>query len=345
MVAPRLGLVILDPGAPPGAGAASSWPARGTSLELEPPRAHHLSSPLSAGYCCNGSDLSLHPQLLIKSGFLLVRSAAMDDEISKLGQLLALSSDEVTGWEILLDLWNSDTNLPGFCVVGRLFSHKSFHFEALRSTLTTTFNSIGGMDMKMIDENHFLVHFDHHVDMKRVLDNSPWAFEKNLIVLQPVATEENPMNVILDWCDFHVLIHDLLLGKMNKEVATFIGNQIGRFKEVEMVSASGLWGSSLWIKVSLNITKPLKLVLRLHTGIGQEQLITFTYEKLPNFCYLCGCLGHLVRSCKLQLQSDFIDPGENSPFWTMASSTPPLPGRKQIPSIQHPNLGSYTTPT
>ncbi|KAK4438883.1 hypothetical protein Salat_0222900 [Sesamum alatum] len=247
----------------------------------------------------------------------------MDDELLKLGQNLSLSYVEVTRVEIPLDLWNSDTDLPGFCVVGRLLSHKSFHFEALRSTLTTAFNPIRGMDMKMIDGNHFLVRIDHHVDRKRVLDNSPWAFEKNLIVLQPVATEENPMNVILGWCNFHVLIHDLSLGKMNKEVAAFTGNHIGRFKEVDMASASGLCEGSLRIRVNLNITKPLKRVLCLHTTIRDEQLITFTYEKLPNFCYLCGCLGHLSRSCELQLQLDFINPRENSPFGPWLQAPPP----------------------
>ncbi|KAL0374597.1 UNVERIFIED_CONTAM: Caffeic acid 3-O-methyltransferase [Sesamum radiatum] len=125
-----------------------------------------------------------------------------------------------------------------------------------------------GMDMKMIEGNRLLFCFNHPVDRKRVLENAPWAYEKSLLVLKAVDSEENPMKADLDWCDFHVQIHDLPLGKMNRDFAQFIGNQIGRFKEVDTDKSEKLWGSSLRIRVSINITKPLRRVLRIRTEIG-----------------------------------------------------------------------------
>ncbi|KAK4439346.1 hypothetical protein Salat_0269500 [Sesamum alatum] len=143
----------------------------------------------------------------------------MEDKISKFGKQLMLSTEEVAGVEIPLSLWNGDSDLPCFCVAGKLLSHNSLRFEALRSTLTTTFNLIRGMDMKMIGRNRILFQFDHHVDRKRVLDNLPWACKKSILILKLEATEENPTKVDLDWCDFHAHIHDFPLGKMNKEIA------------------------------------------------------------------------------------------------------------------------------
>ncbi|KAL0412097.1 UNVERIFIED_CONTAM: hypothetical protein Slati_3799400 [Sesamum latifolium] len=131
------------------------------------------------------------------------------------------------------------------------------------------------------------------MDRKRVLDNAPWAYEKSLLVLRTVDPDENPLKVGLDWCDFYVHIHNFPLGKMNKDFAKFIGNQIESFKDVDTVGSDKLWGLSLQIRVSLNITKPLYRVLRLRTAVGDDHIVSFTYEKLPNFCYLCGCLGHL----------------------------------------------------
>lgn len=29
-------------------------------------------------------------------------------------------------------------------------------------------------------------------------------------------------------------------------------------------------------------------------------MVTFTYERLPNFCYRCGIIGHLLKDCKVQ---------------------------------------------
>ncbi|KAK4394020.1 hypothetical protein Sango_1872800 [Sesamum angolense] len=97
---------------------------------------------------------------------------------------------------------------------------------------------------------------------------------------------------------------------MTKDVVSFIGNKLGKFKEVELDSNGEAWGSSIRIRVTIDITKPLKQVLKIRTVLGDDHLVTFTYERLPNFCYLCGCLGHLSRQCELQLQEGFQDPGK-----------------------------------
>ncbi|KAL0375752.1 UNVERIFIED_CONTAM: hypothetical protein Scaly_0692800 [Sesamum calycinum] len=78
------------------------------------------------------------------------------------------------------------------------------------------------------------------------------------------------------------------------------------------------------IRVSMEVSKPLKRVLKLHTTLGDEQLLSFTYERLPNFCYLCGCLGHLSKFCELRFAEDFTDPGEATPFgpWMRATNLP-----------------------
>ncbi|KAL0408772.1 UNVERIFIED_CONTAM: hypothetical protein Sradi_1811600 [Sesamum radiatum] len=48
--------------------------------------------------------------------------------------------------------------------------------------------------------------------------------------------------------------------------------------------------------------------------MGDEQLVTFTFERLPNFCYLCGKIGHISKWCETRFEDGFIDPGENSPY-------------------------------
>ncbi|KAL0453472.1 UNVERIFIED_CONTAM: hypothetical protein Slati_1325300 [Sesamum latifolium] len=122
------------------------------------------------------------------------------------------------------------------------------------------------------------------------------------------------MHTDLDRSDFYVHAHDLPLSKMTRPMAEFIGNQIGVFRDMDMDENGGSWGASLRIRVSLNLNQPLPCVLKIRTPLGDEQLISFTMERLPNFFYICGCLGHLSKFCPSRFEEGFEDPGDNTPY-------------------------------
>ncbi|KAL0406171.1 UNVERIFIED_CONTAM: hypothetical protein Slati_3931000 [Sesamum latifolium] len=220
----------------------------------------------------------------------------------------------------------------GFFIVGRLLSSKSFHPEALQTTLRAAFNPVKGMDFKLIEGGRFLLKFFHVLDRDRVLDRCPWAYDKTLLVLAPVDASDDPNLVELNFCNFHIHIHGLPMGKMTKEVASFIGNRLGKFREVDLDNTGEVWGSSVRIRAAIDITKPLKQALKIRTILGDEQLVTFTYECLPNFCYFCGCLGHMSRQCEMQLQEDFQDPGEHTPYgsWLRTAMPSSYRGRNRV---------------
>ncbi|KAK4425260.1 hypothetical protein Salat_1719900 [Sesamum alatum] len=141
---------------------------------------------------------------------------------------------------------------------------------------------------------------------------------------------------------------------MSRTMAEFIGNQIGVFRDVELDSGVQFWGSSLRIQVGLDITKPLRRVLKLHTTMGAESTLTFTYERLPNFCYWCGCLGHILKLCECQFEPGFDANQDPLPFgpWLWATTPANLqsrgstfaPYRPTPPSIisdHHPSPNSH----
>lgn len=52
------------------------------------------------------------------------------------------------------------------------------------------------------------------------------------------------------------------------------------------------------IRVLIDITKPLRRVVKLHVGAEKICITTAVrYEILPDFCYGCGVLGHVFREC------------------------------------------------
>ncbi|KAL0463000.1 UNVERIFIED_CONTAM: hypothetical protein Slati_0187600 [Sesamum latifolium] len=135
---------------------------------------------------------------------------------------------------------------------------------------------VKGMDIKQIPPDHFLFRFNHVLDRNRALEGCPWSFEKNVLVLSGINENENSMHIDLNWCEFHVHVHDLPLSKMNLGIATFIGNKIGKFKDLEMEPSGSTWGATLRIRTAINIMLPLPRALKLKTTMGEEQLVTFT---------------------------------------------------------------------
>ncbi|KAL0303468.1 UNVERIFIED_CONTAM: hypothetical protein Sradi_6214900 [Sesamum radiatum] len=252
----------------------------------------------------------------------------MDSELGWLGASLSLTKDEEVGL-VPMGLWHSESLTRGFFIVGRLVFSKSFHPEALHTTLRSAFNPVRGMEFKLIEGECFLLKFFHILDRDRVLKRCPWAYEKNLLILSPMEATDDPNMIDLSWCDFYIHVHVLLLGKMTREVVSFIGNKLGKFKRwtsIVMVKFGVLQFASECLLISRN---PLKHALKLHTVLGDEQLVTFTYERLPNFCYLCGVLGHISRQCEIQLRDGFCDLGENASYsnWLRAAVPSSYRGR------------------
>ncbi|KAK2642448.1 hypothetical protein Ddye_024211 [Dipteronia dyeriana] len=52
------------------------------------------------------------------------------------------------------------------------------------------------------------------------------------------------------------------------------------------------------VRVVIEIDKPLRRCLRVDMlGDGVESIMLLKYERLPNFCFRCGLLGHTTREC------------------------------------------------
>ena len=82
-------------------------------------------------------------------------------------------------------------------------------------------------------------------------------------------------------------------------------------------------GWYLRIKVKLNITKPLMRGITVFVGEKEDKPLwcLVEYEFLPDFCSICGLIGHVDKSCGVQLEN-----GENPQF---SKSLRCFPNRKR----------------
>lgn len=72
------------------------------------------------------------------------------------------------------------------------------------------------------------------------------------------------------------------------------------------------------VQVEINIEQPLPDGFPLTRYIKSATWISFKYERLSDFCYCCGCLGHIQQSCpNLQTQIKVTNFGP----WMRADNT------------------------
>lgn len=117
------------------------------------------------------------------------------------------------------------------------------------------------------------------------------------MVLRIVTNGEVPENVDLNICDITVQVSGLPFSFIHAKMAEFLGNTIGRFVEYDDELHQRNTRSVMSIQVAININKPLLRVLNIEGPNNRSIQLTLGYERLPNFCYYCGLLGHLVKDC------------------------------------------------
>ena len=144
------------------------------------------------------------------------------------------------------------------------------------------------MEISQVESNCFLFIFEDEGDRRWVVANEPWHFDKALLVLKEM--------------DF---LHPFLgLDSPSPPVCNdqinwyFHRGQVGQVIEVESDGNGNCFGQYLCVRVLLNIRKPIRRGSKVRLGLcGKVCWVDFKYEKLPEFCYVCGIIGHITRDC------------------------------------------------
>lgn len=108
---------------------------------------------------------------------------------------------------------------------------------------------------------------------------------------------DNPRCVALNNIDLWVQIHDLQLGFMSERIITEVGNHIGTFLSSCPNNFRGIWREYMRVRVAINIEKPLKRRMKVCKAGNEWIWITYKYENLPIFFFICGIMGHLEKFC------------------------------------------------
>ncbi|BFG16230.1 hypothetical protein CerSpe_025040 [Prunus speciosa] len=101
---------------------------------------------------------------------------------------------------------------------------------------------------------------------------------------------------------FTVMVQDEGMAEqiINEGNAIEIGQKLGELKEVEAPWEKGSRGF-LRMRVMIDSNNPLPQGFWLPCTEGQDTWVEFKFERLSDFCFNCGKLGHLQWNCRFSV--------------------------------------------
>ncbi|KAM1084188.1 hypothetical protein PS2_022246 [Malus domestica] len=185
----------------------------------------------------------------------------------------------------------------GVKLVGAVLNAKQLNKWGVRNILWATWKEVGEMQVKWVKDNLYIIIVPDENSARQILSQVPWAvMKKNFSVKrwsQDLALEEIQWELVLFW----VQIRGVPLCLSTSSNITRLATAIGQVEEVEDPSmARGF----LRAKVLVDTTKPLITGCWLPRKQKQGTWIEFSYERLQDFCYRCGRIGHMNTDCSFE---------------------------------------------
>ncbi|KAL5779625.1 hypothetical protein ACOSQ2_010362 [Xanthoceras sorbifolium] len=227
-------------------------------------------------------------------------------EIASLCESLSLSENDGPITQLGSDLRRLGSEKLALSLVGKIISNKAVNREAFRSTIPRIWKISHDMDIEILANNVFVFNFRNLADRKRILAGGPWNFDNSLLVLEEPSGIGDIGSMSFSLIEFWIQIHNVPLVCMTREIGLFLGSQIGAVCEVDLGTTGDCAGKFLRLRIRIDVSKPLRRCIRVDLdGSGKAVTMLLRYERLPEFCFQCGHVGHATREC-IQVESNLI---------------------------------------
>ncbi|KAL5733474.1 hypothetical protein ACOSQ2_033166 [Xanthoceras sorbifolium] len=111
---------------------------------------------------------------------------------------------------------------------------------------------------------------------------------------------------------------------MNLSSARLLAGMIGEVIEVPIENKE-CWGKFLHVKVGIDVSKPLKRGIRVYLEEFDTLIVApIRYERLPEYCYGCGEIGHPLRDCPCEEIRVSVMAGGEAKYWSWLNVMAPV---------------------
>ncbi|KAK6151607.1 hypothetical protein DH2020_014242 [Rehmannia glutinosa] len=212
------------------------------------------------------------------------------------------------------------------CLVARVLSTKLINRDTFRQHLPRIIQATRRINIEVVGENLFILEFLNPIDRRRALGGG-------LAPLQQFDSFPGVKRVqILESLDFStwdvwIQCHNIHVAYMQEEIIQRIGDMLGTMIKIDKGDREVFFGEIRRIKIRLGIDQTLQrhIILQENEGSG-EIFVLITYEKLLDFCYAYGKVGHTWREC-----GEAEKMGTNMPYRSWLRASLPMGRNKKKP--------------
>lgn len=183
---------------------------------------------------------------------------------------------------------------------GKIWGSKKVNYTGLKQTFSKLWCPAGDLRVVELGPNFFQFIFSLQAEKDRALLKRPWFFDNQFLILHPwqpkQCVDDERFNQATLWVQVRGIPHYW----SSVDVGWRLGKLFYQCLNVIIPESGSSNGRILKLLVEIDLKKPLLRGTRIRL---EEEVawVDFKYEQLPGFCFYCGLVGHLEKSCEQKM--------------------------------------------
>lgn len=218
-----------------------------------------------------------------------------EDELL-ISKFIGLHTGDATTTKILVPTSATTSTSWDLCLLLKVVTDRSVMDLPFMGAMTQAWEVDPNTIIRPVSKNCYLAEFTSTRDLYKVSLGGPWTYRGDVVASSRVASQADLKPGHIGVVNVWVQMHNIPVNSLTEEGILMLAAKIGT---TVTPPVEGFVGGSHFakVKVTLNISQPLKDLLTLtHPTLG-DVLIHCSYEKASRVCRFCGLMGHEIQGC------------------------------------------------